>query len=126
MKVVIIGQAPSRLSDPREPLSGRSGARLASLCGITLPEFLDRFERRNLLDAFPGRREGTEGDFYVGLREARRIAEGLLPGLRSRSTVVLGATNMAAFGITAPAFRFQDLAGCRLAWSPHPSGVSRW
>lgn len=126
MKVVIVGQAPSRTSDPREPLSGRSGARLAALCGITLTEFLDRFERRNLLGEFPGRREAVEGDYYVGVAEARRIADGLRPALRGRSAVVLGAVNAAAFRITAPAFRFQELDGLRLAWSPHPSGVSRW
>lgn len=125
-RIIIIGQAPSRASDPREPLSGRSGARLASLCGLAMPEFLARFERWNLLDAHPGRREGVEGDVYVGVREARRLADGLLPALRGRFAVVLGATNAAAFRITAPAFEFHDVARCGLAWSPHPSGVSRW
>ena len=121
MKVVIIGQAPSRVSDPREPLSGRSGARLAALCGITLPEFLDRFDRRNLLDAWPGK--AGKGDVFVGRGEARLLADGLRAALAGRPIVLLGANLAAAFRSTEPAFRFSP---SRIAWSPHPSGISRW
>jgi uracil-DNA glycosylase len=60
---IIVGQAPGPNTDPLEPLSGRSGARLAELCGITHPEFLARFDRRNLLPKFPGR-SGGKGDAW--------------------------------------------------------------
>lgn len=123
-KVIIVGQAPSRSSDPAEPLSGRSGAKLADLCGIALPDFLARFERLNLLDAFPGK--AGKGDVYVGVGEARVIAENVLAASAGRSVVVLGAVNAAAFRLTAPAFRFQRVGGASVAWCPHPSGVNRW
>ena len=49
MKPLIIGQAPAAGSNPREPLSGNSGRRLAALCGIPHEAFLDAFERVELL-----------------------------------------------------------------------------
>lgn len=123
-RVVIIGQAPSRLSDPSEPLSGNSGRRLAGLAGLSLPEFLDRFERRNLLDAWPGK--AGKGDAFVGAGEARGLAESLRAGLAARRVVLLGAGLAAAFRVTLPAMTWGDHWGGRYAWAPHPSGINRW
>lgn len=123
-RVLIVGQAPSRLSDPTEPLSGRSGERLARLCGLDLPSFLARFERVNVAPAWPGK--AGKGDRYFGAREARRVADDLRSLTAGRSIVVLGSANAAAFRLTVPAFRFQQVGDARIAWSPHPSGVNRW
>lgn len=122
---LIVGQAPSQTSDPAEPLSGRSGVRLAEFAGLTLPEFLARFERRNLVDEWPGK--AGKGDRPPGTEDSARAAEALSPLLRGRLTVLLGDH-------VARAFRFDP--GTRLIWhwrrggwlavSPHPSGVSRW
>ena len=52
-KIVIVGECPSKTNDgsaagKRGPLDGPSGQRLADLCGISLDEFLDLFDRWNL------------------------------------------------------------------------------
>jgi hypothetical protein len=53
---LIIGQAP-RLgaADDLPPLSGLPERRLASLAGLTVEELWGKFDRVNLLTAFPGR-----------------------------------------------------------------------
>jgi hypothetical protein len=53
---LIIGQAP-RLgaTDDLPPLSGLPERRLASLAGLTVEELWGKFDRVNLLTAFPGR-----------------------------------------------------------------------
>lgn len=123
-RVVIIGQAPSRLSDPSEPLSGNSGRRLASLAGLSLPEFLDRFERRNLLDAWPGK--AGKGDAFVRAGEARALAESLRAGLATRRVVLLGTAVARAFGFPGAPFEFRPYWEGSFATCPHPSGTNRW
>jgi len=81
MRALIVGQAPSRDSDPAEPFSGASGARLAALCGLTHAEFLSAFARVNLLSAFPGK--ASKGDLFP-LAEACEAFEDLLPRCRGR------------------------------------------
>lgn len=124
MKPLIIGQAPSRSSDPSEPLSGRSGCRLADLCGLDVATFLATFERANLLDHYPGAK--LKGDEFVTTAEARTLAAGVRPRLRGRTVVVLGLVNAAGFGLTQPAFQFAPHWEGLFAFSPHPSSVSRW
>ena len=123
-RVVIIGQAPSRLSDPREPLSGNSGRRLAALSGLTTAEFLDRFERRNLLDAWPGK--AGKGDKFAGAGEARALAESLRAGLATRRVVLLGTGVARAFGFPGEPFLFGEHWEGSFAMVPHPSGTNRW
>lgn len=127
MMPLIIGQAPSRMSDPDEPLSGNSGRRLAALCGLDLRTFIDGFERRNLLSRWPGSSTGA-GDRFVGSAEARRLAESTRPllGPPDRKVIVLGFATAAAFGLTQPALTFAPHWGRLFAFCPHPSGVSRW
>lgn len=121
---LIIGQAPSRLSDPTEPLSERSGARLSDLCGISVPEFLAGFERRNLIEEWPGK--AGKGDRFVGLPEARRLAETCREAAAGRRVVVLGFSIAAAFRLTGPSLTFAAHWGGSFAFCPHPSAVSRW
>lgn len=124
-KPLIIGQAPSRRSDPSEPLSGNSGRRLAGLCGIDLATFLVRFDRINLIPAFPGAAE--KGDRFVGAKEARALADALRPAIRGRRVVLLGFQVGAAFRFTGPAFAWErSLETEAVAMSPHPSGISLW
>ncbi len=125
MKTLIIGQAPSRTSDPGEPLSGKSGERLARLCGISLSQFICRFDRENLLPAWPGERAG-EGDSFIPVREARELAQRFRRAVSGRRVVVLGATLCCGFDLTQRAFEFAPHWEGEFAWSPHPSGVSRW
>lgn len=125
MKPLIIGQAPSRLSDPVEPLSGRSGRRLADLCGLSMEAFLDAFERRNLVNEWPGPADG-DGDAFVTAGEARRLAQSFRPVVRGRRVVILGFSLAAGFGLTHPAMTFAPHWEGEFAFCPHPSGVSRW
>lgn len=123
-RVVIIGQAPSRRSDPSEPLSGTSGRRLARLCDMTLDGFLTTFERRNLIESYRG--PALKGDRFVGLREARQAALALRPGLAGRKTVVVGFAVAKAFRLTVPPFAFVAHWETEFAFIPHPSSINLW
>lgn len=138
MKTVLIGQAPSRTSDPRRPLSGDPlASKLAALCGLTKAEYLRAFERRNLLDRWPGK--ATKGDAWPA-KEALSAAWNLGPRLRGRRAIFLGRRVAEAFGMPkrAPfldwvAFRVRPRPGNRAGHSvgeaaifPHPSGVNLW
>lgn len=128
---MIIGQAPGPRTDPKVPLSGRCGARLAALCGLTLDEFLDRFHRVNLIERFPGKQ--AKGDAFP-IDEARRGAIRLLTEgwLDHRWRVVLlGGNVVRTFGLAADlekplAFYTLGFAHGGAAYCPHPSGVNRW
>lgn len=122
--LTIIGQAPSRTSDPRRALRGRSGAALARLLGIDPAALGLVIRRRNLLSAFPGR--VGKGDRFP-LAAARRAAA----RVRGRRLVLLGYGVAAAFGVPrrTPPLVWVWLDGAhprRVAIIPHPSGINRW
>lgn len=122
---MIVGQAPSRLSDPAEPLSGRSGERLSDLCGLQMPEFLARFERRNLISMWPGK--AGKGDAIGSAADRRDMAEILLSEAAGRRMVLLGAAVGKAFDFKPDALlTFVKHRGAVIAVCPHPSGISRW
>jgi len=128
VRTLVVAQAPSRTSDAHEPLTGRSGARLAVLCGLTHAEFLRRFERVNLLDAYPGKT--GKGDAFDAAA-AREAAGRIAPAMHGRSTVLLGRNVAAAFMGPTLAGAIKPLAwlnctGFRVACCPHPSGVCQW
>lgn len=123
MKTILIGQAPSRTSDPGEPLSGRSGERIAALCGLDLPTFLDTFERYNVLPYWPGK--DGKGDRYTAA-EIRHRAELIHSFIAGRKVVILGVINARVLSVTWPMFSFRPHCGAQFAWSPHPSGINRW
>lgn len=127
MKPLLIGQAPGPATDPGLPLSGRSGARLAVLCGMDLDEFLVAFDRKNLLPMFPGK-SGVKGDAFP-LPLARRRALALSRLFEGRTIVLLGGNVSVAFSVDpAPLLRWRRglLGAGRLATAPHPSGISLW
>ena len=123
MKPLLVGQAPSRLSDPLEPLSGASGRRLALLCGMGVGEFLDAFDRVNLLDRWPGR--DGKGDHFP-LAAARLAASRMARSLRGRRVVLVGARVASAFSLEAEPFRVADALGATVSVSPHPSGINHF
>jgi hypothetical protein len=94
------------------------------MCGLPLDAFLARFERVNLLPAFPGK--AGKGDRFPRAA-ARQAALALLPALQGRRAVLLGGRVAAAFGLPrAPLLVWQPLAGGEVAVAPHPSGINRW
>jgi len=123
--VIVVGQAPGPSTDPAEPLSGASGRRLASLCGLDLPDFLARFERVNLLTTYPGRL--GKGDAFP-MAFAREAAAAMAERVTSRRiTVMLGLNVARAFGMQRLTFfELTRLPHGYVVVAPHPSGVSHW
>ncbi len=124
MKPLLVGEA-SNLPDGRA-FGGRSGLRLASLCGLALEEFLDAVEAVNLLDRWPGRSGGEKGHLFPAA-EARAAADRL--DVVSRRVVLCGLRVAAAFGLRRPTFLAPAILGRNEASCvvlPHPSGIVRW
>lgn len=133
MKPLIVAQAPSRRSDPSEPLSGASGRRLAALAGMSHEEFLSAFERKNLVGIYPGR--DGKGDRFPMKEAVDAANEIILHDFRGgRRIVLLGRTVATAFVGTEILSQFRLLQwhgdlinhGFQVALCPHPSGVSLW
>lgn len=125
---MLVGQAPSRTSDPARPLSGEPlSTKLAALCGLTVPEYLEAFDRRNLLPLWPGK--NGKGDLFP-IRAARAAAADMSVLLVDRDVVFLGRNVARAFG--RPGLPFlawhAGIGGPpgRAACLPHPSGVNLW
>jgi uracil-DNA glycosylase len=99
-KILFVGQAPSRDTEGGPPFSGRSGRRLASLCGLAHSDLPKMFDLANLLDRWPGK--AGKGDAFP-LEEARAGAARL--DLSGRPLVVLVGRNVArAFGAGGAAY----------------------
>jgi hypothetical protein len=144
LRGLIVGQAPSgRASDEHEPpLSGLAERRLARLAGVSVDTLWERFDRKNVLAQFPGRKartgvharanyvlHGSTGDCFP-LEEARRAAQ-TFPCDEFVLVVLLGLNVARAFGFPRPALfarRQVCVDGRKQTWLvlPHPSGVSHF
>lgn len=129
-KPILIGQAPSRLSDPSKPLEGRPSAFLAKLLGWSMPDFLSTFDRVNLVNRFEGK--VGKGDLFDKAKGRAAATKMLAAGdLNDRRVVFLGKEVAACFGVNAaflewcshtetnPPFIFMVVV-------PHPSGINLW
>lgn len=124
-RVLVVGQAPSASSDPVVPLSGPSGRRLASLCALSLEEFLTAYECVNLVQAFPGKL--AKGDAFPMGPARRRAVEVMGARREPLRLVLLGGNVSRAFGLMpAPLLSWRPLGRHRAAVCPHPSGVCQW
>lgn len=122
MKPLLVGEAPSRTSDPAVPFSGRSGDRLRELLGRPLE---DAFEIRNLLAEWPGAAaKGSAWDRGAARERAVEITR--LDWYRGRLLVAVGRRVARAFAL--PALPYLEVVGEKYpaAVLPHPSGVDRW
>jgi hypothetical protein len=109
----VIGESPSKTSDPAVAFSGRSGARLRRL-GLDL----DTCVRSNL---FP------EHVTRWSAPEARRAAREHAPGLAGRRVLFVGVRVARAFGVDPyPLMDWQLDDRFEYAVVPHPSGANRW
>lgn len=124
MKSLLIGEAPSKNEHPPTPLEGRIGRRLAEYAGISFEDFLERFERMNLLAV---RQDTKEKGFEFDADQAR-INAMRLDIAPNRTVVLLGHRVARAFGLrNATYFKLYDGGqGRSLYVIPHPSGVNRW
>lgn len=132
MKPLLIGQAPGPNTNPKMPLwplpKTSAGGRLAQFMGLDPEEYVDRFERVNLLYHFPGQ---TKRDDKWPVAKARIAAEAMLPLLTGRTILFIGRNVSNAFGWPANEVDFLQWTehseyGFRFAIVPHPSGRSRW
>lgn len=125
-KPLIIGEQPSKNGDPSKPIQGRIGERLAECAGLTFDEYMEKFDRMNLLDV-RAEYSGKGMDFNVkAARSTARelITRAFLPG---RLILILGKRAASAFGMTSIAY-FQRMVinGAEVYVVPHPSGINRW
>ena len=121
--VRVIGQAPSSKTDGQGAFTGRSGAFLALLAGCSQEEFLRVFDVVNLLDHYPGKREG-KGDKFP-MAEARKAAAAC--SLTGR-TIFVGRQVAKAFGAKENRFFefWEHQPNVMAVIVPHPSKVSTW
>lgn len=124
-RVLLIGQAPGPNTDPELPLYPTSktstGGRLQELMGISREEYLDLFDRINLLNEFPGRHR----------RDAKIAAAAVRPLLHSRTVVLVGRNVAQSFGLDADfhdwmEWPLNECGMCLVSVIPHPSGRNHW
>jgi len=91
IKPLLIGQAPGPNTDARAPLfpNGKTstGARLASVIGVSPRQYIQLFDRTNLLQTFPGRNARDDAWPVV---KGRVAAEAVRPFLRGRTVFFVG------------------------------------
>lgn len=104
---------------------------MARILCITFEQYLERFDRENILHHYPGPNNG-KGDAFP-IIEARERAAEFAPKLKGRDVVFLG-------NAVARTFNLGDLdllRWCSLEYRgtgikfhgvvfPHPSGINRW
>lgn len=130
MGVTIVGEAPSRSSDPERPFCGWSGRWLAKQAGLEGYEELARRARLvNVLRRWPGVGNAGEKGSRFPIRRARREAK----KIELRGVVLLAGRRVAAAFdpelAKAPYFRWHRIdkhGPCLIAVIPHPSGCNRW
>jgi uracil-DNA glycosylase len=118
MKVLFVGEAPSADGHGTvEPFSGRSGKRLATLCGMEHLEWLRSCARVNLLPCQP------EGGWPA--KEARAAAERLDLG-EAKVVICCGKRVALAFRFCGWSLQpYEWVGGRTIALIPHPSGRCR-
>jgi len=141
---VIIGQAPNASAAAGfRPLEGLAEQRLARLAGLTVEALWERFDRRNVLSAFPGRKHkddkhGTAAGYALHastgdrfpMEEARAAAAAMdLSGYRL--VVLLGLRVASAFRLRQPKLLEESCSAksplaCPVLVLPHTSGVSHF
>lgn len=123
-KPLIIGEAPGKNGDASKPIGGRVGARLAACCGLTMEEFLEAFDRVNLLDEQPqDAPKGMQFNVRLAGKKAKQIEASFAVG---QVVLLLGKRVGAAFGLKrVPYFETLALNHAKVTIVPHPSGVNR-
>lgn len=127
MRVVLLGQAPSRGTEGAAPFSGQSGRRLAELAGLEHRDFGSVFELRNVINWWPGS-AGKKGDRFP-MAVARERALTLQDELVGRRVVFVGLGVSRAFSVPdgeLMVWRRERHLGFDFAVMHHPSGINTW
>ena len=122
-KIGLIGQGPSRRGDPRKPLAGPNGRKIARLAGMSYDELIS-CRRRHLNTNYSGK--GGRGDGFDHAKGNVNAADVLLDW-RVERIVLLGKNVARCFGFRDLPFLAEiRIYGRRFLIFPHPSGVNRW
>ena len=122
-KIGLVGQAPSRLGDPRKPLAGPNGRKIARLAGMSYDELIAC--RRKHLNTHYSRKRGKSNAFNRA--EGNSNAAKVLLDWRVERIVLLGKNVARCFGFPDLPFLAEiRIYGRRFLIFPHPSGVNRW
>lgn len=114
----MVGEAPSRTSDPISPLiGGRSGSFLCRLAGLRPHQAAFLFRFVNLLPEWPA--------LHAKRRLVRAAGLRLRPTLLGRRVVVLGRLVAGALGLDGDFGEWYDQGSMTYCITPHPSGLSR-
>lgn len=122
-KIGLVGQAPSRRGDPRKPLAGPNGRKIAQLAGMSYDELI-ACRRKHLNPDYNGKRgEGAAFDRAKGSVNAADV----LLDWRVERIVLLGKNVASCFGFRDVPFLAEiSLYGRSFLIFPHPSRVNRW
>jgi len=126
MKPLIIGEAPSKNETTPRPIEGRIGRKLAKFSSLTFEEFLETFDRVNLLEV---RQDTKEKGFQFNAAEAAVNAMRMINNMfdDGRVVLLLGKRVAHAFGAHADYFQVQHLGTkAHVYVVPHPSGVNHY
>ena len=122
-KIGLVGQAPSRRGDPRRPLAGPNGRKIAQLGGMSYDELI-ACRRKHLNTQYngkPGKR-----DVFDEVQGNIKAANVLLDW-RVERIVLLGKNVAHCFGFRDVPFLAEiSLYGRSFLIFPHPSRVNRW
>jgi len=122
-KIGLVGQAPSRRGDPRKPLAGPNGQKIARLAGMSYDELI-ACRRRHLNAHYSGKR--GKGDAFDHAKGTVKAADVLLDW-RVERIVLLGKNVARCFGFRDLPFLAEiNIYGRRFLIFPHPSGTNRW
>lgn len=122
-KIGLVGQAPSRRGDPRKPLAGPNGRKIARLAGMSYDELI-ACRRKHLNTHYDGTRgKGDAFDHPKGNINAANV----LLDWRVERIVLLGKNVARCFGFRELPFLAEiSIYGRRFLIFPHPSGINRW
>jgi hypothetical protein len=122
-KIGLVGQAPSRRGDPRKPLAGPNGRKIARLAGLSYDELI-ACRRKHLNPHYSGKR--GKGDAFDRAKGYVNAAD-VLMDWRVERIVLLGKNVARCFGFRDLPFLAEiSIYGRRFLIFPHPSGINRW
>ena len=134
VRILFVGQAPSRETDSQPPFTGKCGRFLAEvLLGTEQEQMLRDHDFINVLDRWPGK--GISGDKFPVV-EAMAAAKRKLAEMQGRTVVLLGHNVARAFGFTSLMyFSWYEIHDEQnpskivvplVTVVPHPSGINRY
>src|SRR5215475_11781772 len=122
-KIGLVGQAPSRRGDPRKPLAGPNGQKIARLAGMSYDELIAC--RRRHLNTHYNAKGGKDNAFDHAKGSVN--AADVLMDWRVERIVLLGKNVARCFGFRDLPFLAEiRIYGRRFLIFPHPSGANRW